>query len=236
MIYALLFGLVAAGGLVGSWALVSLGLGWIAIPVVWSSLAFGVAAAAYAGAGPGVLGKRDDGSVPVWSYLLLGPFLVLGRAGLRVFNATGLETPWSRVDDNLWLGRRPQGPDGEGFAELAPVAVVDMTAEVPRTRRLDGSAAYLTLPTLDNASPTAAQLDRGVAFIESHRGKGPVYVHCALGNGRAATMVAAWLLATGRARSVAEAEARLQAVRPSVGLSGAQRVGLTRWWSARQAS
>ncbi len=235
MSYALLFGLVALSCLWLGLGLASMAPAWLAAPFLWVSVAFAVAAAAYAGAGPGIFGKRDDGSVPLWSYVALGPFLVLGRAGLRAFNATGLETPWSRIDDNLWLGRRPHGPDGATFAELAPVAVVDMAAEVARTRGLQGREAYLTLPTLDNASPSMDQLDRGIAFIEAHREQGPVYVHCALGNGRAATMTAAWLLATGRAGSVDDAERLLRALRPSVGLSAAQRVGLGRWWSARQA-
>ncbi len=233
MIYALLFGSVAGAGFLTVWAMVELGVPVLGAPFLWAAVAFGIAALAYGGVGPRVFGKRSDGTVPLWSYVLTGPFLVVGRAGLRAFNATGLETPWSRIDDNLWLGRRPQGPDGASFAVLAPVAVVDMTAEVARSRGLNGAEAYLALPTLDNASPSTLQLDTGVAFIEEHRGAGPVYVHCALGNGRAATMAAAWLLATGRVSTVEEAEAHLQGMRPSVGLSRAQRRGLGRWWSQR---
>lgn len=233
MIYALLFGSVALTGFVTVWATVQVGVPWLGAPFAWGACAFGLAALAYGGVGPGVFGKRRDGTVPPWSYLLSGPFLVVGRAGLRAFNATGLETPWSRVADNVWLGRRPQGPDGDAFTRLAPIAVLDMTAEVARSRRLRGHEAYLVLPTLDNASPSQGQLDEGIRFIEAHRGGGPVYVHCALGNGRAATMLAAWLLASGRAPGVDDAEAQLKAVRPSVGLSGAQRRGLTGWWQAR---
>jgi hypothetical protein len=235
VIYALLFGAVALVGALMVWAAVQVGAPWLAVPFAWGACAFAMAALAYGGVGPGVFGKRADGTVPGWSYVLSGPFLVVGRAGLRAFNATGLETPWSQVDTNLWLGRRPQGPDGEPFAVLAPVAVLDMTAEVARSRRLRGSEAYLVLPTLDNASPSAGQLDEGIRFIEAHRGRGPVYVHCALGNGRAATMLAAWMLASGKATGIEQAEDQLRAMRPSVGLSRAQRIGLSAWWDARGA-
>jgi hypothetical protein len=222
---SLVLGVVAALVL---WTGGPLGVGVLAM---WVSAAFGGAALAYAGAGPRLFGKRDDGSVPVWSYVVMGPFLVFGRAGLRVFNATGLESPWSAIDDGVWLGRRPHGPDVPSFQELAPIAVLDMAAEVARSRGLTGHEIYLTLPTLDNAAPAPDQLDAGVAFIEMHRQAGPVYVHCALGNGRAATITAAWLLSTGRAEGVVDAERQLKALRPSVGLSSAQRSGLEAWWT-----
>lgn len=233
MNYALLFGLTAMVAAGSAWGMLQLGQGWAVAPGLWGAVAFGIAALAYAGAGPGVFGKRPDGSVPLWSYLVLGPFLVVGRAGLRAFNATGVETAWSRVGEGVWLGRRPHGPDEAPFHALQPTAVLDLTAEVARSRNLTGREAYLTLPVLDNAAPRPEQLDAGIAFIEAHRPNGPVYVHCALGNGRAATMTAAWLLATGQAGGVAQAEANLKALRPSVGLSRAQRSGLEAWWTAR---
>ena len=236
MIYALLFGSLASLGLgvavalsMGGWSVSALLIGWFAV-------SFGLASLAYGGLGPRTFGKRPDGSVPWWSLALSGPFLVVGRAGLRAFNATGLETPWSEVDANVWLGRRPQGPDGTAFAGLAPRAVVDMTAEVAKSRHLQGHEAYLVLPTLDNESPSPAQLERGLVFIETHRIHGPVYVHCALGNGRAATMMAAWMLGTGRVETPTDAVRMLQERRPSVGLSQAQQRGLMQWHEGRRSA
>lgn len=235
MIYAGIFGGVAVlAALVASltWSRGFFGLA-LAVAFGWLAASFGVVALAYGGLGPGVLGKRTDGGVPLWSYALFGPFLVLGRASLRAFNSTGLSARWNEVDDGVWLGRRPGPSDRDDFAGLQPVAVLDLTAEVARSRLLTGQEVYLTLPVLDNAAPTPAQLDIAAAFIDKHRATGPVYVHCALGLGRGATAVAAWLLHTRRAVSVDDAEGQLRARRREVGLSRAQRRALEAWWTAR---
>lgn len=234
MIYAALFGgvAVALGALgVVAWPHGVVG-GVVALLAWWVGVSFGGVALAYGAVGPQLLGKRVDGVVPLWSYVAFGPFLVLGRAGLRAFNSTGLSAPWNEVDPGIWLGRRPGLSDLEAYREeVGAVAVLDMTAEVARTRTLTGTEAYLTLPVLDNAAPTPRQLDQAVAFIESHREDGPVYVHCALGLGRGATVVAAWLVRMGRCDTVADAEAHLQHRRREVALSAAQRRALVDWSS-----
>jgi len=235
VIYALIFGTVALVGAVGAWLLSGLGpWGWVPAAVAgWVALSFGGVAMAYGGVGPGLLGKRADGMVPLWSYTAFGPFLVLGRAALRAFNRTGLSERWNEVDEGVWLGRRPGPLDRAGFEALAPAAVLDMTAEVARSRLLSGRETYLTLPVMDNAAPTPSQLDAAVDFIEAQRHHGPVYVHCALGLGRGATAVSAWLLRTRRAVSVEDAEAQLRGRRKEVGLSRAQRAALEAWWADR---
>ncbi len=232
MIYAALFGAVSL--VLGGIGFAVWPVGWVgqglAVLCWWVSVSFGGVALAYGVVGPRLLGKRLDGVVPLWSYLAFGPFLVLGRAALRAFNSTGLAAPWSEVDEGLWLGRRPGLDDLAAYREeVRAVAVLDLTAEVARSRTLTGTEAYLTLPVLDNAAPTPRQLDAAVAFIEAHRPDGPVYVHCALGLGRGATVVVAWLLHTKRCATVAEAEEWLKTRRREVGLSRAQRRALQAW-------
>lgn len=80
---------------------------------------------------------------------------------------------------------------------------------------------YLHLPTVDDAAPSLADLQQGSAFIaeELERGGG-VYVHCGSGIGRAATMVAAYLVTAGR--SPDEAWAEIRRVRPFVRPSAVQ--------------
>jgi hypothetical protein len=223
---AVMVGVMAAAAWMGGWA-------WAVVPgAAWIGLAFGGAASAYAGLGPRVFGKRADGAVPVWSYLLFGPFLLFGRAGLRAANAAGLGTPWDEVSDRLVLGRRPHPSDRHAFRRLGVVAVLDMAAEVARSRGIAGTEAYCALPVLDHAGPRGDQLDRAVAFIDLHRADGPVYVHCALGIGRGATVVLAWLLHAGRVGSVDEG-VRFLARRRRVSLSPAQRRAVEAWWAAR---
>jgi protein-tyrosine phosphatase len=61
-----------------------------------------------------------------------------------------------------------------------------------------------------------------VAWLTERAGEGPVYVHCALGHGRSATVVVAYLVATGRAATVQEGLASLRSKRPGVSLLAPQ--------------
>ncbi len=84
---------------------------------------------------------------------------------------------------------------------------------------------YLQLATSDNTPPGVDDLIRGAEFIadEINRG-GKVYVHCAVGCGRAPTMTAAFLISNGD--SPEQALARIRAVRPFINLTKRQRIVL----------
>jgi protein-tyrosine phosphatase len=57
---------------------------------------------------------------------------------------------------------------------------------------------YCYIPTVDDQAPTLEQLDEGVRFIKRVIDSGgTVYIHCGAGVGRAPTMAAAYLIATG---------------------------------------
>jgi protein-tyrosine phosphatase len=74
---------------------------------------------------------------------------------------------------------------------------------------------YLHLPTVDETPPSLEHLEQGVAFMSDVIAEGgTVYVHCGSGIGRAATLVAAYMVRQGA--SPEKAWARIQAVRPFV--------------------
>ena len=103
-------------------------------------------------------------------------------------------------------------------------AVLDVTAELnecPAFLRAD--VTYLLLPTLDKRPLQPDQMKRALEFITRSLESGSVYVHCALGHGRSASVVAAYLLASGTVGSVDQAEAWLRKIRPQVKLTGAQK-------------
>src|SRR5262249_39640038 len=80
---------------------------------------------------------------------------------------------------------------------------------------------YLCLPTLDNTAPEEGAVREMVAVLAGTTSA--VYIHCAAGHGRSATVAAAVLLARGLASDVKEAEALLRKARPGVRLSPEQR-------------
>lgn len=90
---------------------------------------------------------------------------------------------------------------------------------------------YCYLPTIDGTPPTLAQLRDGVAFIERVVGaRGKVYIHCHGGMGRAPTMAAAYFVSRGL--SVAEALAKIKAVRPFINVRPEQRAQLEAYRAA----
>ncbi len=79
-----------------------------------------------------------------------------------------------------------------------------MTAVVSLRAEFDNAAAgiaperYLHLPTIDNTPPSLKHLREGVEFIRDEIARGgAVYIHCAAGVGRAPTLAAAYLIASG---------------------------------------
>ncbi|UCC61735.1 MAG: dual specificity protein phosphatase family protein, partial [Anaerolineae bacterium] len=100
-------------------------------------------------------------------------------------------------------------------------AVVNMRVEFDDNDDGIAPQRYLYLPTVDDQAPSLEQLHKGVAFIAAEVAEGGgVYVHCGAGVGRAATMVAAYLVSTGLKPD--EAWARIRAVRPFIRPTAAQ--------------
>jgi protein-tyrosine phosphatase len=165
--------------------------------------------------------------------LVLAPYLLLTRALWHVQRLVSREDPANEIAPGLWLGRWPR----RGARELPPDTglIVDLAAELAVAsdlRRSDGRRTFFALPTLDASTPEdPVVFDRAVRAVAETLPSTPVYVHCALGHGRSALLVAAVLLARGAAASAEEAEARVQAVRPGVALNKAQRRFLSDWWA-----
>ena len=86
--------------------------------------------------------------------------------------------------------------------------------------------AYQCVPVLDLIAPTPAECLQAAQAIERLRASGPVLVCCALGYSRSATAVAAWLLHSGRAATVAQALAIIRTARTEVVLHPAHRHAL----------
>lgn len=191
------------------------GRGEIGWPALWAGAGFLWVALAYILDKPSMLGKRRDGRIAAWSWICLAPYLLFARLGLALHAARRNENPCDEVSPGLWLGRRVNAlPGGIGL-------VADLTAEFPEPAGVMRGRRYLCLPTLDGAAPEETGFR--VLVEEAASFKGSVYVHCAVGHGRSAALVAGVLLRKGLASDVDEAVRLIRKARPKARLSGSQR-------------
>ena len=209
----------------GIFGLLALACGYLAwrdqnIPWAWLAVSFVAVLVAYVGVGPKLFGKRaKDGSFALWAVAFWLPYFLLTWSIWYLGRWVRRKPHSHEIIPGLWLGAWP-----DTAKRLPPntALVVDLTAEFPRRAK---AWEYLCLPTLDADAPTPEALRTAVAAIEN--ASGSVYVHCAAGHGRSATIVAAVLIARGLAKDLDDAEAQPQRIRPGVRLTPPQRRLLT---------
>lgn len=127
----------------------------------------------------------------------------------------------TQITSHLYLGGQYRQRGWPRLASQGITAVVNMRVEFDDNDAGIAPQRYLYLPTVDDEAPSLEQLHKGVAFIAAEVAEGGgVYVHCGAGVGRAATMVAAYLVSTGLTPN--QAWARIRAVRPFIRPTAAQ--------------
>jgi len=189
---------------------------WI---LLWPAAVLFAVAIVYLIRAPRALGKRLDGSLAWWAWIVWAPILGYMRLLHELARTMTAEPVANEVVPGVWVGRRPRRH------ELPPgvAIVVDLCAELPVAPGVAEGRAYLTIPTLDATSPTPAEIVRAVEAMRAVRGA--VFIHCAFGHGRSATVAAALLVCRGDA-TLDDVEQKLQAKRPRIGLNAIQRRAL----------
>lgn len=191
-----------AFGLAGAWL-------WL----LWVTVALAMVAAFYATIGADGFQKGADGRLSLAAYALLLPYLIGAWLNSRAW--TYRHPAPDHVLDGVWIGRVPTTRE----AAAAPArAVFDLSAELTAPR---GVPDYRTCPSLDLVPLDAAALRRAADEIEAQRRDGDVLVTCALGYGRSAAAIAAWLVRSGRAADTAQALATIRMARPRITLDTA---------------
>ncbi|MCW3060863.1 MAG: putative protein-tyrosine phosphatase [Capsulimonas sp.] len=200
--------------------------GWL---LAWSGLSWILAGAAYQPIGPRVFGKRVDGTMAGVNVALLLPYLAVTWGLWEIQKRLSREERSHEIVKGLWLGRRCSE------SELPPgtMLVADLTAEFGEPRGVRTGRGYICLPTMDAAAPSLPEFERMVSAITAC--PGAVYVHCALGHGRSATVMAAVLMAQGRVAAVEEAIGIVKAARPGIEINSVQRGLLNRWAGSTQS-
>ncbi|GMH36427.1 hypothetical protein BSKO_04295 [Bryopsis sp. KO-2023] len=177
----------------------------------------------------GLLGKGNTGKVGLWSCCVFWPYHLGLRVKLWWRRTHSAEPLFHEIIPGWFLGGWPKNA-----SSLPPgnPSVMDVTCELPRTHNV---GSYLCLPTWDTHGPTTSMIEEGVewAFKEKESGA-PIYIHCAHGHGRSATILCACLIKDGQASTMEEAIAISKAKRPKVKMNRRQRQVLQDWLDLRK--
>jgi len=188
--------------------------GWL-IPAFWLGGNFLALGIAHGTGAPRVFGKRPDGSLARWGWLLFLPLLVFTNAVWQLSRLLTREPAHNSVTENLVVGRRllpselPRDFDN----------YVDLTAEFAEPRAVRSRPGYLCFPILDGGVPKPEALREAISRMRP----GTTFVHCAQGHGRTGLFALAVLLTTGVARDIDEGLQKLQSARPGIRLNRDQR-------------
>jgi len=156
----------------------------------------------------------------ILSYLIFWPYFILNTIALTLFRLFSQENALDEIIPDLYLGCQLGIMDYKLFASKGIKNTLDLTCEFREIGFIRRQQNYLCIPLLDTTAPTLNQLNEAVSWITTHLEIGPV--HCALGHGRSATVVAAFLLKQGIVHNVKEAVEFIQAKRSSVELHSKQ--------------
>jgi protein-tyrosine phosphatase len=210
--YAIVFSLLATVLVVNAfWA-----ESWLAVALLgWAGASMGLVAAAYWLNAPGIFGKRPDGRIARLNRLALLPYGLLAHSVWLLSSRLSKEPAWQRIDERLVVGRRLLSSEVPGDFD----AVLDLTCEFQETPRLRQSN-YTCLPMLDASAIEVAAIANAVE--KAAASPGTLFVHCAQGHGRTGLIAALVLAKRTPGLTPREALARLQAIRPGIGLSRQQ--------------
>ncbi len=210
-------------------------------PTIWAmtlllntAIAFACVSIAFACNSPHIFFKQRDGSLSTRSYIIYWPYMLLNAISLKIYRGTKHEHAFDEVVPGVFLGGRLTDKDEIPFQDTGIGYALDLTSEFSETPFMRRKYRYLNVPLLDSCAPTQKQLKRAVEWVCEKQIDSPVYVHCALGHGRSATVVAAYLLKTKQATCPERAVDLIREHRPRISLNTHQLGALTIYWTELQ--
>src|SRR4051812_48336896 len=131
------------------------GWAWLA---AWVGFDFLALAFAHARGIHTIFGKRRDGTIAAWAWIVFLPMLAYMMALWRL-QRVRRKPPHDRITDELVIGRRLlPGELGAAFDNY-----VDLTAEFPEPAAIRASAAYRSFPILNDAAPAPEALHAAIS-------------------------------------------------------------------------
>lgn len=179
---------------------------------IWPAISLTLLVSAYFGNGPGLF-RKAQGIIPLSAQIVMAPILIGQKFSLRYY-ALQCDA-WNEVTDRVWIGRILSKKEAKVAIGQGITHVLDMTAEFSECKPFL-QCHYQNLQVLDLTAPTPGQLKQAVTYIDQASQNGVIYIHCKIGYSRSAAVVCAWLLHSGRCRSVDEAVAFLRSKRAAV--------------------
>ena len=165
--YGLLF--VTLGVAIVMLACVRGGWSWFAL---WPGVSFVLVGIAYLAAGVAIYGKRKDGVIPFFRFIVLAPFLIHTWLVWRVLRQFSREPAYHELTPGVLIGRRLLPHDLPAVVDC----IVDVTSEfneAPAIRRMPG---YMCIPILDADVPPLESVVAKLRDIQSCGAK-RIYIH-----------------------------------------------------------
>ncbi|HAL72243.1 MAG TPA: hypothetical protein DCP71_10770 [Verrucomicrobiales bacterium] len=219
MKYALLNGLLGA-------ALLAYGMAGENWWLVWLGMCFVILGIAYAKRKATVFGKRPDGTLPIWSWLVFLPLHVYTLLVWHLIRLISREPACGKVHGAVTIGRRLLAHELPGSTHM----VVDLTAEFQEPAAITSHRDYRSFPILDATAPDEDALRHFIRNLPA----GPVYIHCAQGHGRTALFTAAFLMERGLCTSLEEARSLIKTARPGARMNREQEAFIQRTYGSLQ--
>jgi len=175
----------------------AIALGGMGLWLCWLALSLTLVAFNYAWAGAAGF-QKQGGQHALAAKWLFAPYTLAAWVNSRLW--TRRDPAPSLIGDGIWLGRLPTTREFSAWAgeRKGKVALFDLAAELPAPQLLV-EAAYNGMPCLDLAPVSVASLTGAIQRLAALKRAEPecdIWVACALGVSRSASVVVAWLCFT----------------------------------------
>ncbi len=199
-------------------------LAWVlplwGILFLWPAVSLLVIAAAYIGRGPAIF-RKQHGRTPNGTKLLFSPYYLGLWLSFRHY--TSGRSSLDSVLPHVFLGRIPKSEEVSKLIEAGVDEVLDLTAEWEEARPIRG-LRYHNIPILDLTLPSRQQFEEARVILRAARESGrKVLVHCSLGWGRGAAIIAYYMVAEGLAGTLNEAIESIEKARPGIIIGDSKR-------------